>query len=242
MANGSPRRSSIPWARLVAESAVIVLSILLAFGIDAWWDEKQDAAEAHEILLSLREEFLAHRSALAEAKETQQAYSLSIDRLLQATRSTDVPPVATMDTLLRHATWSSTWHPGSGARDALIASGRLQLIDNMELRTQLAAWQGVIDELRDNELVVRQIIVTMFNPYLGRRGVIPRVKAVRKEWPAPLMSENEAERAYRDILADPEFEGMLANRYAWLNINEYSTAIAFVDSVLQLIEAELQRY
>ena len=102
-----------------------------------------------------------------------------MDRLLQATRSTDVPPVATMDTLLRHATWSSTWKPGSGARDALIASGRLQLIDNMELRTQLAAWQGVIDELRDNELVVRQIIVTMFNPYLARRGIIPRVKAVR---------------------------------------------------------------
>jgi len=241
MTEDSPHRSSIPWPRLAAESAVIVVSILLAFGIEAWWDDRQDTAEAHEILLSLKEEFLTHRSVLAEAKETQQAFARSIERLLQATRSTDVPPVATMDTLLRNATWASTWDPGSGARDALIASGRLELIDNMELRTQLAAWQGVIDELRDNELAVRQIIVTMFNPYLARRGVSPRVKAVRMAWPAPLMSESEAERAYRDILADPEFEGMLANRYAWLNLDEYSGAITFVDSALQLIDAELQR-
>jgi hypothetical protein len=32
----------IPWLRILVEGAVIVGSILLAFGIDAWWDAAQD--------------------------------------------------------------------------------------------------------------------------------------------------------------------------------------------------------
>jgi len=32
----------IPWARIVAEGVAIVVSILLAFGIQAWWDGRQD--------------------------------------------------------------------------------------------------------------------------------------------------------------------------------------------------------
>jgi hypothetical protein len=30
--------SSIPWLRVLLEGVVIVGSILLAFGIDAWWE------------------------------------------------------------------------------------------------------------------------------------------------------------------------------------------------------------
>jgi hypothetical protein len=242
MTEDSRRRTYIPWGRLVAESAAIVISILLAFAIDAWWDDRQEAAEAHETVLSLKEEFLDHRSALERRKEVWQEYSASIERLLQAVRSTNPPPVATMDALLRHATYMGTWDPSSGARDALIASRRLELIDNVELRALLAAWQGVVDEVRDNQLVARDMIVTFLNPYLARRGVIPRVKAVWQEWPGPLMPDSEAERAYGDILADPEFEGMVANRYALLDVDGFSDAVDFVDTVLEWVEVELQRY
>ena len=34
------RNRSIPWLRICAESVAIVGSILLAFAIDAWWDER----------------------------------------------------------------------------------------------------------------------------------------------------------------------------------------------------------
>ncbi len=236
------KRREIPWMRLTAEGALIVVSILLAFWIDAWWDERQEAQEKLEILVSLRYEFEAHRSVLARAEEAWGERARSMERLLQSARSSDAPPPAVMDTLLRHLTWAGTWDPGSGARDALIASGRLELIDNLGLRNQLAAWQGVVDEVRDNEAVSRQIITEQLNPYLARSGVIPRVKSVSHEWPAPVMSDAEADQAYRTLLADTEFEGLVASRYAALDPDGYSRGIAFVDSVLQVVEAELQRY
>jgi hypothetical protein len=34
--------NNIPWKRLSAEGLAIVVSILLAFWIDAWWDTRKD--------------------------------------------------------------------------------------------------------------------------------------------------------------------------------------------------------
>jgi len=43
MADVSHRK--IPWPRVLVEGAVIVGSILLAFGIEAWWDDRGEAVE-----------------------------------------------------------------------------------------------------------------------------------------------------------------------------------------------------
>ncbi len=45
---------SILARRAVLESIVIILSILLAFGIDAWWEERRDAADVRESLEVVR--------------------------------------------------------------------------------------------------------------------------------------------------------------------------------------------
>ena len=46
----------IPWARVLVEGAVIVVSILMAFGIDAWWTETQERAEEQVLLSGLIED------------------------------------------------------------------------------------------------------------------------------------------------------------------------------------------
>ena len=57
----------IAWKRLFAEGAAILISILLAFAIDAWWEERKEQREARQSLSALRDEFLAHREQLAGA-------------------------------------------------------------------------------------------------------------------------------------------------------------------------------
>ena len=39
-------RPPIAWPRLLVEGLVIVVSILLAFAIDAWWEDRQEAEKA----------------------------------------------------------------------------------------------------------------------------------------------------------------------------------------------------
>ncbi len=59
-----PESQAIPWKRLSAEGAAIVVSILLAFWIDAWWDARNDLAEEREILVGLEAEFVDLRARL----------------------------------------------------------------------------------------------------------------------------------------------------------------------------------
>ena len=50
----------IPWPRVFAESAAIVISILLAFGIQAWWEERVERNDESEQLQRLRTEFVTN--------------------------------------------------------------------------------------------------------------------------------------------------------------------------------------
>ena len=45
-------KAQIPWLRVFVEGVVIVGSIVLAFGLQAWWDGRQDAALEPQVLLA----------------------------------------------------------------------------------------------------------------------------------------------------------------------------------------------
>ena len=47
-------KPQIPWLRVFVEGVVIVGSILLAFGIDAWWDGRKAKVLEQELLASHR--------------------------------------------------------------------------------------------------------------------------------------------------------------------------------------------
>jgi hypothetical protein len=60
-------KAKIPWPRILAEGLVIVVSILLAFWIDAWWDRQQEEARRTDLLSSLCSDFTTTASLLDDA-------------------------------------------------------------------------------------------------------------------------------------------------------------------------------
>jgi hypothetical protein len=68
---------NVPWKRLFAEAAAIVLSILLAFAIDAWWEDRGDRQTELLLLQRLKADFseinVAIRMIEAEHRETSAA-------------------------------------------------------------------------------------------------------------------------------------------------------------------------
>ena len=67
-----PNRSGGRWSRALLESVAIVLSILLAFAIDAGWDEGQDRRAEKEILQALSAEFEGYRDRFSSRAEFYQ--------------------------------------------------------------------------------------------------------------------------------------------------------------------------
>ena len=77
----------IPWPHLITEGVIVVISILLAFSIDAWWDGYKETSTRKELALALRADFEytiaevdAQYALLEEHHRLLQEYLSLVDR------------------------------------------------------------------------------------------------------------------------------------------------------------------
>jgi len=73
----------IPWVRIVVEGAVIVASILLAFGIDAWWEGHQLREDERALLEELRTTLSEDMARVAEDADTMAAVQDRLESLIR---------------------------------------------------------------------------------------------------------------------------------------------------------------
>ena len=217
---------------------MIVGSILLAFGIDAWWDERQDREAEQEILSGLHEEFTRIAEGLQRSGARWDSVAVAIGTALAAAEAGRDLSLAQARASVGAVTFPNTFDPGSGVRDALIASGRLELIRDGELRNQLVAWDGVLREVQDNEVAGRAFILDHVIPYLAEHGALVGGSNPRVPWTA--VNEDDELAAYSAILRDTEFFGLASTRYSYITVSlfEYEATSEFVAGLLSLIEAQ----
>ena len=92
-------KRKIPWPRILVEGVVIVGSILLAFGIDAWWEGVQDRQEEQSMLVELRSEFEVNREALVSTAQDYRETLSAMQTLVSASEANTRLPTASLDTL-----------------------------------------------------------------------------------------------------------------------------------------------
>jgi len=243
---------SSPLRRGFVEVAAIVGSILLAFAIDAAWEARRERTEAAEILRALESEFEAERSELSRHRARWVEVRDGTERLIRATSTDVAPSPAVMDTLLFLFLTPTTWDPQMGTLSATMASGQMGLIKSGQLRSQLAAWEGVVEEVRDNELAMRDFILSTVTPFLAREGVsLARYHSILfnlglagdsgdPRWPGVLPLDEEVASGYAALISTPEFEALVGTRNGWINVEEYDEAIRFVDGLLLMIRELLR--
>jgi len=148
MADPNARR--IPWLRVFVESFVIVVSILLAFGIDAWWDVRQQEEHFRTALAGLESGYAEHLRRIDAnidyvSNDQQRLRSFINMDPLEASR---IPAESTWGTL------QSIWRPGTEDNNitfltSALADESLALRGDVRLHEAVAAWQTVVDELRE---------------------------------------------------------------------------------------------
>ncbi|MEM6937258.1 MAG: hypothetical protein AAF552_12430 [Pseudomonadota bacterium] len=224
----------------LVEIVVIVASILLAFGIEAWWDERQNREEEQQILAGLEREFTDYQDRLVFALKMHGEMSHAMKTIYQATdqgiwSATDI----TLDAALMRTLWPPTTELGGGVRDALVQAGGLELISDRTLREKLALWPGVYAEVLDDEVFSREMVFDKLLPHLTSQGfdLGAALEGLRYEGtvPSPI---NESEAETRRLLTDRKFRSLLQARYGfWLHAGEeYDTALVAAREILELIE------
>ncbi len=138
----------IPWLRVFVEGVVIVGSILLAFGIQAWWDGVQEGEEVRQDLVSVSLELMENRERIMFHVDLMDRMASAGEAVVELMESDPATSVTNMqDTLAWLGTNpAATLDASFGALEALIASGRLNLVADPDLRLRLA---GLRDKIED---------------------------------------------------------------------------------------------
>ena len=152
-----PTLKDLPWVRIAVEGVVIVVSILLALGLEAWWSDVETRRSALRELGSVGEELAEVRAQLDLAlrwnRRAEVGTVAARDFLLSVPAGANVP---LPDTVLLTSLFVQANSYPTSVVDAFIASGYPQELDSPELRRRLLAWSSRVADFRSDELRARE--------------------------------------------------------------------------------------
>jgi len=237
----------------LVEMVVVVASILIAFGLDAWWQKQGEREEEKAVLVALAEEMTDVRSAIETERSFHEAIAASVVRIKELTSSgsTDVEP-DTLDKLLGDLCWwSGESNYPIGTVTSVISSGNLSLIQDEELRHLVAGWPRIVGDIVENERMEMDLFKTSWMPFLMERIYLPQlrkwfVSIPGKEEGPDIISEvpiRAESTDHRSILLDPKFPNVLEYRL-WMQddiLSDFSEFDSELDHLIALIQQELAR-
>ncbi|MEM9300879.1 MAG: hypothetical protein AAGE01_02140 [Pseudomonadota bacterium] len=228
----APRRP-IPWRRLLVEGGTIVVSILLAFAIDAGWEARNERQEERDLLASLTADFRMNREAAAA---TRARHVENFDRFVRFQRLSSAE-LARLDEVQVAAIYRSfaapwTFDPLRGTLDTLISSGKFGLIRDSELQRALIAFLNLRADSEEDARYMSNAAEIAWNGYVAHGGPWRRA-GVDVDAPLPVLDA----ATLRAIREDPQLMGLLrlhlqsAERY----VGELEVQIEAIERVLLLL-------
>ena len=136
-----------PWGRLFLEGAVIVGSILLAFGIDAAWDNVQERRTEREFLEALERDLVVNQAELARVQTSMQRSSAASDVFLSSSAAELAALPADSARILLIGLGSAV---AFTAFKGNLDRGDLSIVRRQDLRARLANWLGYAEDLAEN--------------------------------------------------------------------------------------------
>jgi hypothetical protein len=217
------RNEKIPWKRISVEAAAIVASILLAFAIDAWWDERQLREEEREILTNLLIEFTRLEEEIYDARRYYGGILASARALIEIGVGTrDAVDGGEIDRLFGDIMfYGDTRDWISSDIDSLISSGDIALISSRELRQHLGRWPAYLTVVREFVYQDQNFYHDRFKPYLSENMYLPQMA----NWSQPIPGLPErtpyswgttlgvpSNSDHRKLVSKREFQNLLYER------------------------------
>jgi hypothetical protein len=140
---------------LLAEGAVIVGSILLAFAIDAAWENRREQFERDQLVTSLMADVEATRSAIQWRVEWSERVVSKAQRILRA-MAEEGDPGALQGTLadVGNVFVKGAWAPINHTYEQALGAGSLSLIEDHDMRLMLGRYS---ERLRGFEVTQRDM-------------------------------------------------------------------------------------
>jgi hypothetical protein len=234
-------KANISWYRLIAEGGAIIFSILLAFAIDAWWGRQNAIKQEEAILRGLRADFQvsqAHlESWLAGNHKIRRNTALFLEQVASAERNAWI---TVSEALILAPIGAPTYDPTMTTLEANLASGKLDLIREPTLRHLLSLWRMQIVDTKEDELLIRQIVIHQLVPILSNQVKLSSSFDKIVDW---FLDQPEVElRDQIKLRAEPDLEGVLAERlfYTEFVVEGLTKILETQRQILKILDAALE--
>jgi len=188
---------AIPWPRIFAEGAIIIVSILLAFGIQAWWEDRRDDLLVRNGLAGVLEELGSIRADLQGDGSIHQRTLRNTQVLASLLDSAEVGQgLAIPDTLLAGLFEQYVSDPPTAMVAAFVTADQAGALQDVTLRS-LLSWMAALQDQRGDQTLAREYGSLELQPYLRAEFDVLRAQLVMRAFT-------------RDQLATAPGEGRLA--------------------------------
>lgn len=158
-------RQEIPWKRMAVEAMAIVASILLAFAIDAWWQDRTERIVEIQYLHALRDDLLSSLERLDADEAWQRRQVQHLESLLLT--NGDTPYSDELRLWIDDGLFNvGTYQPQISALQDLESSGQTQIIQNQYLRRVLASIRQKMNDLETTQRDFQLSQQTIIDPFL----------------------------------------------------------------------------
>lgn len=219
-------------ARPLGEIAIVTVGILIAFALEAWWDDRATARQEQVHLRALASDLQQNVAALRTLIESEESVMSSSEELLRLARAQQRGSATALDELFASVFNSSRYEPVMGAYEALVNSGGLTLIRDESLRAALAEFAAKVSG-RYAESWSDEHYFSFAREFAGR------VVLLHAQGPGA----DARERAYEEMLRDPRFQQHLALRYYSERdvANKYRGLLQHAEAVLAQLQKQILR-
>ena len=185
---------------------LIVGSILIAFALDAWWDERAELRQEKAQLRALRAELVESRDRLLEVIESVRHHAANVDRLVTLLEAAGDATVQVPNELLGSVVSWRTSDIALSSLESLRASGLLGRLSNPELQAALAGFPAQVEDIQEYEIGLT-CVAAAIRDYTGIANY-----AISVSGPHSRMTEEVRSRIGQTLV---EFTGELSRRIGY---------------------------
>ncbi len=168
----------------IGEIVLVVIGILIALQINNWNEDKQERIKEQELLTQLQSEF---QSNLEQLDQKITLRNSMIDASIKLLNYVDTPPIRNEDSILKllgYTVLSPTFDP---IVNDISSSGRIQLIQNTDLKEKLSRWTSEVIQVTEEEQVWLHYRNNNYMPLLLQQGLYRNL--VNQYWKDNIIDE-----------------------------------------------------
>jgi hypothetical protein len=223
----------------IGEIVLVVIGILIALSINNWNEQRKMNSQEQELLEGLKIEFTAnlkrldkvlqlHKNSIESANEIMTYFNEDISGI----------PETKFDSLLFHIQNVWTFNPRKGLLNSVITSGQINLISNVELKTQLASFEDMVNDIEEETREMSLLGANFYsitNEYIniGKQNALGYKIFINEGF------QSDYNRFFKDIRAYNNINNEISWSYDLLD--EEIEIMQSIERIIELITEELNK-